>query len=65
MEKKTTKSFVKYIQNFDEDFKLSDFTPAELDEILSMQKTATKKFKDNYFAFYDDVKSSSLKKQDW
>lgn len=65
MKKNDTKSFMKYIQNFDEDFKLSDFTPEELDEILTAYTTATKKFKDNYFSFYDDVKSSSLKKQDW
>jgi len=62
---KEIKSFTKYAMSFDEDFKLSDFTPAELDQILKSRQKTNRKFKDDYFAFYDDVKSSSLKKQDW
>lgn len=49
----------------DEDFKLSDYTVDELEIIFNTKKNAKQKFKDNYFAYYDDIKSSSLKKQDW
>lgn len=59
-------SFVKLVQGYDEEFKLCDFSPEELAQILNRkQKGKNQKFKDDYFAFYDDVKSSSLKKQDW
>ena len=52
-----------YLQNFDEDFSMSDYTPDEIYEMI--HKNDTQKFKDKYFSKYDDVKSSSLKKQDW
>ena len=55
--------FIKYLQNFDEDFSMSDYTPDEIYEMI--HKNDTQKFKDKYFSKYDDVKSSSLKKQDW
>jgi len=42
---------------------MSDYTPEEIYEMI--HKNETEKFKDNYFSKYDDVKSSSLKKQDW
>lgn len=59
-------SFAKLVQGYDEDFKLCDFTPEELEVVLNRQnKTKNEKFKNDYFAFYNDVKSSSLKKQDW
>lgn len=42
---------------------MSDFTPEELEEKL---RPETKRdYKRGYFDFYDDVKSPSLKKQDW
>ena len=55
--------FIKYLESFDEDFSMSDYTPDEIYEII--HKNDTQKFKDKYFSKYDDVKSSSLKKQDW
>lgn len=58
-------SFAKLVQGYDEDFKLCDFTPQELAIILNRQNKSNQKFKDDYFSFYNDVKSSSLKKQDW
>lgn len=59
-------SFVKLVQGYDEEFKLCDFSPEELTQILNRKQIGkNQKFKDDYFAFYDDVKSSSLKKQDW
>ena len=64
--KKQYVSFAKLVQGYDEDFKLCDFTPEELEKVLNRQsKSQNKKFKDDYFSFYNDVKSSSLKKQDW
>ena len=65
MENNTTQHWLKIIQSYDEDFKLSDYTPDELEQIISAYQTADHKFKDKYFSFYNDVKSSSLKKQDW
>lgn len=56
---------MKYLENFDEDFSLSDFTPQELREIVNKNKPVNKKFKEEYFSKYNDVKSSSLKRQDW
>ena len=50
---------------FDEDFKMSDYTPSELEELIAAYENSNQSFKEKYFAFYNDVKSSSLKKQDW
>ncbi len=58
-------NWLKLIQMLDEDFKMSDYTTEELSELIARYKSNNQKFKDNYFAFYNDVKSSSLKKQDW
>ena len=57
--------WIKIIQEYDEDFKISDYTPEELEELINAYKSASQNFKDKYFSFYNDVKSSSLKKQDW
>ncbi len=47
-----------------------DFTPEELEAYLSYargeeQPLSFEDWKRDYFAFYDDVKDKSLKKQDW
>ncbi len=52
----------KLFSSYDGEADLSDFTPEELQALLKVQK---KDFKQSYFEYYDDVKSSSLKKQDW
>lgn len=57
--------WLKIIERYDEDFKMCDYTPDELEELINAFKNSNEKFKDEYFAFYDDVKSSSRKKQDW
>lgn len=62
---KNINNLMKYIENFDEDFNLSDFTTEELNELLNSSKSDIEKFKETYFSKYNDVKSSSLKKQDW
>lgn len=56
---------LKYLENFDEDFNIADFSPEELEELLNSTSSDIQKFKENYFKKYDDVKSSSLKRQDW
>lgn len=56
---------LKLSEYFDEGVSLSDFTVEELEEMLEIYKTDKEKFKEKYFEYYDDVKHSSLKKQDW
>ena len=56
---------LKLSEYFDEGVSLSDFTVEELEEMLELYKTDKEKFKEKYFDYYDDVKHSSLKKQDW
>ncbi len=54
----------KLFSQYDGEADLSDFTPQELEKLLREQG-GKKTFKEKYFEYYDDVKSSSLKKQDW
>lgn len=54
----------------DEEFFEGDFTPEELEEYLAYRVGAERplspyEWKAQYFAYYDDVKDKSLKKQDW
>lgn len=65
---------LKLMQSYGEEAEIADFSPQELQELLSrmnadasrQDKPLTKEeFKKKYFEFYDDVKDSSLKKQDW
>ena len=58
MNKSNLNEFMKYIENFDEDFSASDFLPSEIRE-------KDKNFKTKYFEFYDDIKSHTNPKQDW
>ena len=63
---------LKLLQLCGEETGLADFTPEELQELLERMQNGdeplpmTKEaFKEKYFAYYDDVKDKSLKKQDW
>ncbi len=63
---------LKLLQAYGEETELGDFTPEELQEMLERMENdgeplpLTKEaFKERYFAYYDDVKDKSLKKQDW
>ncbi len=62
---------LKLMQQFGEETELGDFTPEELQELLERMQAEGElpqtpaSFKEKYFAFYDDVKDKSLKKQDW
>ena len=63
---------LKLFQSLGEETELADFSPEELLEMLDRMAAGgeelpmTKEaFKERYFAYYDDVKDKSLKKQDW
>ena len=62
---------LKLLQTYGEETEIGDFTPEELQELLDRMQNdgdlpLTKEaFKEKYFAYYDDVKDKSLKKQDW
>ncbi len=60
------------MQQYGEETELGDFTPDELQELLERMQAdggdipmTPAAFKEKYFAYYDDVKDKSLKKQDW
>lgn len=63
---------LKLLQTYGEETELGDFTPEELQDMLDRMRadgeelpTTPAAFKERYFAYYDDVKDKSLKKQDW
>ena len=63
---------LKLLQQYGEETDLADFTPDELQDLLERMKAdgdelplTPAAFKEKYFAYYDDVKEKSLKKQDW
>ncbi|MBE5739316.1 MAG: hypothetical protein E7349_00510 [Clostridiales bacterium] len=63
---------LKLLQHYGEETDIADFTPEELQELLDRMEAdgavlplSKEAFKEKYFAYYDDVKDKSLKKQDW
>ena len=60
-----------FFQTYGEDVDLADFTPEQLqayiDEMVQKGELpmSPEAFKEAYFAYYDDVKDPTLKKQDW
>ncbi len=65
---------LKLLQTYGEETELGDFSPDELQELLERMQAddpsvplpmTPEAFKERYFAYYDDVKDKSLKKQDW
>ncbi len=66
---------LKLMQFYGDETELADFTPEELKEMLDRMEAGLgedeplllgkEAFKEKYFAYYDDVKDKSLKKQDW
>jgi hypothetical protein len=65
---------LKLMQAFGEETELGDFSPEELRDLLDRMQAddpsaplpmTPEAFKERYFAYYDDVKDKSLKKQDW
>lgn len=61
----TERDFMRMFEQFDSEISMSDFSPQELEEMAQLYESDSDAFKRRYFEFYDDVKSSSLKKQDW
>lgn len=53
----------KLFSSYDGEADFSDFTVEELEQLLGRKNEEN--YKDKYFSYYDDVKSKSLKKQDW
>ena len=63
---------LKLFQSLGEETELADFSPEELQDMLDRMTAGSEElpmtkesFKEKYFAFYDDIKDKSLKKQDW
>ena len=63
---------LKLMQQLGEETELADFTPEELQTMLEQMQNddeplpvTAEAFKEKYFAYYDDGKDKSLKKQDW
>ena len=63
---------LKLLQACGEETELGDFTPEELQDMLEQMRNngeamtlTPEAFNERYFAYYDDVKDKSLKKQDW
>ncbi len=63
---------LKFLESYDGETELADFTPAELQELIEKMQNAgatapltKEEFKKRYFEYYDDVKDKSLKRQDW
>ena len=63
---------LKLLQSMGDETDIADFSPDELQELLERMKNGDEPlplsgqaFKEKYFAYYDDVKDKSLKKQDW
>lgn len=55
----------KLFSEYDGEVDLSDFTVEELTRLLGRENERVAPYKENIFPYYDDVKSNSLKKQDW
>ena len=60
---------MKFFSQFEE-VEAGDFTPEEIEEYLAYARGEEKplppeEWKRQYFAYYDDVKDKSLKRQDW
>ena len=62
---------LKFLEAYGEETELADFSPDEIEELMrQMQEQGDRpmtiaEFKEKYFAYYDDVKDKSLKRQDW
>lgn len=61
----TERDLMRLFEEYDGEVSMSDFTPSELEEMLGYKLEEIGELKKRYFSFYDDVKSSSLPRQDW
>ncbi len=63
---------LKFLERYGDETDILDYTPEELQELLERMKNGDEplpltkeEFKERYFAYYDDVKDKTRKKQDW
>lgn len=65
--KVTNWDLMKLAQAFDGEFCLSDFSSAELDELLGLidENMSPEEIREKYFEYYDDVKDRVLDKHKW
>lgn len=56
---------MRLFEEYDGEVSMSDFAPEELEEMLGYKLEELDALKKKYFDFYDDVKSQSLRRQDW
>ena len=63
---------LKFLESYDGEVELADFTPAELQELIERMRQGDEplpltkeEFKKKYFEYYDYVKDKSMKRQDW
>ena len=61
----TERDIMRLFEEYDGEVSLSDFSLAELEEMLGYSLEEIDEVKKKYFDFYDDVKSPSLPRQDW
>lgn len=61
----TERDLMRLFEEYDGEISMSDFSPQEWEEMLGYKLEEVDELKKKYFDFYDDVKSSSLRKQDW
>lgn len=65
VKKPVKRSVMSVFEDFEGEVSMSDFTVEELERITGYTPKDNAKFKQEYFDYYDDVKSHTLKKQDW
>ena len=61
----TERDLMRLFEEYDGEVSMSDFSPRELEEMLKYRLEETAELKRKYFDFYDDIKSPSLRMQDW
>lgn len=61
----TERDLMRLFEEFDGEVSMSDFTVSELEDMLGYEPEDKDEIKRKYFAYYNDVKNPTLKKQDW
>ena len=61
----TERDLMRLFEEFDGEVSMSDFTIAEIEDMLGYESDDADEIKRKYFSYYNDVKNPTLKKQDW
>ena len=61
----TERNLMRLSEEYDGEVSMAVFAPEELEEMLGYKLEGLDALKKKYFDFYDDVKSQSLRRQDW